>query len=180
MVYEPSEDTYLLIECLPTNLTGMHVLEIGCGSGIVCVEAAKRGGVVTAVDIDEQAVRATTILAKEHNVSVTALQGDLFTPINNQQFDLVICNPPYLPSDEHDPDIALDGGTNGHEFIERFLQQVKEHLKMNGTLLLLYSSRTNKERVRELINEQQLTVQHTTSKHVGFFEELIVDALSKE
>ena len=63
-VYEPSEDTFLMEKVLPLNLEGKKVLEIGCGSGFLSVECALRGGKVTAVDINKNALDETKNLAE--------------------------------------------------------------------------------------------------------------------
>ena len=112
-VYQPAEDSYLMKQCLPINLQGKKVLEIGSGSGFLSVEAARRGAEIIAIDINPLAVKATRKAALDAKVTVVACEGDMFEPVTGELFDLVICNPPYLPNEPKDPDLALDGGPEG-------------------------------------------------------------------
>jgi release factor glutamine methyltransferase len=174
MVYQPEEDSRLIIRCLPKDIQGKHVLEIGCGSGVVSVEAARRGAKVVAVDIDPAAVRTTREAALDARVTVVACEGDLFEPVAGERFDLILCNPPYLPDDPSDPDLALDGGREGSEFIARFLEGASEHLAEEGSIILLYSSKTGEEEVLSNVEENGFTCRPLARQGVGFFEELVV------
>ena len=55
-VYEPAEDSWMMCNYLPNDLGS--VLEIGCGSGIISIHLAKKGNLVTSVDINPKAVKA--------------------------------------------------------------------------------------------------------------------------
>jgi release factor glutamine methyltransferase len=173
-VYEAGEDSFLLRNCLPTDLRGKKVLEIGSGSGILSVEAARRGGSVVAVDINPRAVACTRQAALDAHVTVVACEGDLFEPVLGEEFDLILCNPPYLPTDAKDPDIALDGGPEGWEFIDRFLSEAALYLAPKGRILLLFSSHSQPDKIAELFATYNLTSQLLGRKEVGFFEELFV------
>lgn len=173
-VYEPQEDSYLLRDALPTDLSGKNVLEIGSGSGIISIEAAKRGANVVAVDLNPAAVKATRTAASEAGVSLVVVEGDLFESVADERFDLILCNPPYLPNDPQDPDIALDGGPNGWEFIERFLHEAANHLTNDGRVLLLFSNRTDTQQVLTLIDDAGFAQQQVARRFVGLGEELYV------
>lgn len=179
-VYEAQEDSYLLIECLPKELSGKNVLELGSGSGIVSVAAATVGGKVTALDINPAAVLATKKLAKEKNVQIEVLESDKFSAVQGKTFDYILCNPPYLPNEEKDPDIALDGGIEGWEYIADFLAKAGTYLSDNGKIILLFSSHSKIDKVAEHIHKNNFIAKILASKHVGFFEELHVVELEKE
>lgn len=179
-VYEPQEDSFLLRGCLPKNLQGKNVLEIGCGSGIISVEVARRGASIVAVDINPAAVRATRKAALDAHLTVVACEGDLFEPVNGEKFDYVLCNPPYLPDEPKDPDVALDGGPEGWEFIDKFLEGVGEHLVDTGKVLLLFSSYSLPDKVAESIHKHKFVSKSLGKKSVGFFEELFVVELVKD
>ena len=77
------------------------VLELGTGSGAIGVAAAQCGArSVTVVDVSRRALVTATINARLNGVRVTPRRGDLFAPVAGRQFDLVVSNPPYLPSDD--------------------------------------------------------------------------------
>lgn len=135
-VYEPSEDTFLLLDAIP-HFSGKHVLEMGCGSGVIAVELALRGNMVTAVDINPEAVEATLRLAAEKGVEICAVTGNLFSAVSGL-YDIIVFNPPYLPCPpEEDP--AVCGGERD-EVIRAFLKEAGEHLSPGGRIYLLLSS----------------------------------------
>ena len=143
-VYEPAEDSRLMVNHLP-EITG-SILEIGCGTGIISVHLACKGAQVTAVDLNPKAVEATRFNSMNNGVKIEALEGDMFAPVEGRRFGTIVCNPPYLPpSDERyeDSDLALavEGGPTGTEFISRFLSDAPEHLEKNGSIYLITSSR---------------------------------------
>lgn len=156
-IYEPSEDTFLLEESLPKNLKQKKVLEIGCGSGFLSIKCALRGGKVTSVDVNENALKATEKLAKQNNVKINLIKSNLFEKIN-ENFDLIFFNPPYVDCKKEGlkGEIAWVGGEKGREVIDKFLSQFKKHLKKEGACLLLISSIN--EIKKELIEDNWVVV----------------------
>ena len=124
-VYEPAEDSWLMVEYLP--LFKGSVLEIGCGSGIISINLAKRGNQVTAVDINPKAIESTKINSKKNNVELEIIEGDMFSKLKNRKFDTIVCNPPYLPPTDRydDPELSLavEGGATGTEFTLKLLKE---------------------------------------------------------
>ncbi len=147
-VYQPEADTFLLLrEARAEVKPGDRVLEIGTGSGLISAELARVTGVV-ATDINPHAARC----ARGRGVEV--IQSDLFSGVRGT-FDLVIFNPPYLPTqpDERIDDwleYALDGGESGRVVIERFADGAGRVLAPGGRILLLVSSLTGPGGVQEL------------------------------
>lgn len=141
-VYEPREDSEFLQKFVKEHAFG-KVLDVGTGSGIQALAAAEKDDVkeVLAIDINKEAIDNL----KSHP-KIKAKQSDLFKELEDEKFDTIICNPPYLP-DEKDHDPALYGGPEGYEWSINFLQQAKEHLNKEGQILFLFSSLTNKERI---------------------------------
>ena len=81
---------------------GWSVLDVGCGTGLLALAAARAGAAVTAIDINIDAVRATAANAATNGLSVEALQSDLFAALAGRRFDLVLINPPYFAKDPID------------------------------------------------------------------------------
>jgi HemK-related putative methylase len=126
---------------LATLRIGEHtsVLDLGTGSGICALKAARRARAVVAVDINEAAVRCTRINAAinglEHRVDVRG--GDLFAPVRGMRFDLVLFNPPFCDGAPRD---ARDAAWRSVDLPPRFASELDAHLAPGGEALLLLSS----------------------------------------
>ena len=141
-VYEPSEDSFLLAKNIPTKLSGTRVLEIGSGSGVISLIAAKNGADVTAVDIEDTAVENTKHNADKHKVKIKVMKSNLFENVIDS-YDLIIFNPPYVPCNKEGlcGETAWVGGKDGREYIDKFLKDFKNHLKSKGKSLMIISSK---------------------------------------
>ena len=116
---------------------GERVLDLGCGSGVVGVLAARRGARVTAVDVDPAACAA----ARANGLS-DVREGDLFAPVQGERFDHVCFNPPYLPGDPASGGLgrALYGGAD-LGVVARFVAQVPDHIAPGGAAWVVWSDR---------------------------------------
>ncbi len=163
-VYGPREDSDLLSGIVEKHAHG-DVLDLGTGSGVQGITAALKGCTVTFADIDGKAIEAAKKNAELNGVKGIFLVSDMFSAIRGR-FDTIIFNPPYLPN-EGKPEIALDGGKEGRDLVERFLKDYKNYLKPGGTALLLESSfsRYDKEVTRGAV---------VLAKAHYFFEDLVV------
>ena len=151
----PRPETELLVEHILTTRsdTPQNVLEIGVGSGIITITLAKHRPhwSFTAIDISEAAVQtarqnAEAILGLDyqHNCAINIFQQDFFLYSTQETFDIIVSNPPYIPTDEttrllesktiSDPRISLDGGADGLEFYCRILTFADTHLRENGII----------------------------------------------
>jgi release factor glutamine methyltransferase len=167
-LYSPREDTYLMIDAVRTaQVEGKRVLDLGTGSGILGLYCALRGAHVTAADIDDQAVRHATEAAKRLGVKLQGITSDLFSNIP-YQFDLILFNPPYLPSVDF-KDRTVDGGPEGRVVINKFLSDLSGHLAKNGVAYLLISSLNDPA---SITTTHTRYVFNTVAKRSLFFEEL--------
>ncbi|ODM94710.1 eRF1 methyltransferase catalytic subunit MTQ2 [Orchesella cincta] len=190
LVYEPAEDSFLLLDALEQDLVKsfeesgsddvLNILEVGCGSGIVSTALAKsekllngRLPCVFALDVNPNACLLTNKTGEANQVATSSLHTILldgrFCSRNpfRFQFDLVICNPPYVPilagENTEDENSGLlqqswDGGPDGNTFIIPFLSNVRHLLNNNGSLYLLLSSWNNPEMlVQDVANPNGLT-----------------------
>jgi release factor glutamine methyltransferase len=115
------------------------VLDVGCGSGVLAIVAARAGAVVTAIDINVHAVETTRSNAIANGVDVDALQSDLYTELRGRRFDLVVVNPPYFAKDPtDDAERAWFAGADLGYF-ERFFAGLGEHLVDDGVVLMVLS-----------------------------------------
>jgi len=116
-----------------------EVLDMGTGSGVCALFAARHARRVVAVDINPAAVHCTRVNALLNHLEkrIELRQGDLFTPVAGERFDLVLFNPPFLVGvPEDDRDVAW----RSWDAAERFAAGLAEHLKPGGAALLLLSS----------------------------------------
>jgi release factor glutamine methyltransferase len=172
-IYYPREDSELLAGVIETmDIAGRSVLEVGCGSGLISIVAAKMGANVAAADVNPEAVRITEKNAEANKVSLNVFTSDLFENVNGK-FDLIIFNPPYLPVEEGETDLTYAGGASGREVIERFIGEVENHLNKDGFVLLLISSLTGEQEVLDLFHLIGMKTEIEASEKVSW-EELIV------
>lgn len=144
-VYRPAEDSYLLAKYVEKLVHG-RVLDMGTGSGIQAVTAAKKTEVthVTAVDLNPAALDSAREMAGEEGIlgKIDFLLSDLFENVSSC-FDWILFNTPYLPSEGEVDEISWAGGPTGSEVIKRFLKNSTRFLSEGGSILMLYSSHSN-------------------------------------
>ena len=141
-VYTPREDSYLLAKAVEKHAKG-DVLDMGCGTGIQGIVAAKLSCKVVFADIDENALKCAEENTKMNGVSGKFVLTTLFSNIKGK-FDTIIFNPPYVPTSPlkilRNADPTTDGGVMGREVIKRFLNNYKTFLNDDGIALILESS----------------------------------------
>ena len=166
-VYEPAEDTFQLLEILDVNECD-GVLEIGTGCGIIALECARRGAKVVCTDINPHAVELTqsnyskNLSLLKGNVEVRC--GDLFSVVKpGELFDVVIFNPPYLPTHAKDRigdsgwfDVATDGGATGLVVTKRFIEGLHKHLNKNGRAYFVFSSLSDRKKLDTYLSNARL------------------------
>jgi release factor glutamine methyltransferase len=172
-IYAPREDSFLILDVLSAfPVQKKEVLDVGTGSGVLGLYCAMRGAKVTITDEDEEALRYAQKAAQTLGLNLSALVSDLFSNIAGQ-FDLVVFNPPYLPSIGRE-DRTIDGGDAGAILSRKFLEDLGKHLKADGFALLLVSSLNN---LSSLIAEHSEYAFSVLAKRDLFFEELQVLSL---
>ena len=179
-IYQPAEDSYLLSEVLEKYLkdkpTSIQILDMGSGSGIQAKTCRDLGftNILTA-DINPE------VISHLKSLNFNTVQSHLFSNISKQQSDLIIFNPPYLPEDKREPEdsrLNTTAGKQGYEIIIRFLEQAKDYLSDNGSILLLISSLSKPEVIKQKIKFLDYKIKELGSKKIAFFEELFVFQLN--
>ena len=162
--YQPAEDTYFLEDHIK-NEKGDTALDIGSGSGYLTKSLAKSFRFVVGTDINYESLRSQ--INKPENL-VCCNGSDALS----RQFDLIICNMPYLASDEI-LDIATDGGDEGIVVPMKIIKSAKNCLKLGGTFLFVTSSLSNYQKLVARTRKEGFDVEIKAKKKL-FFEELII------
>ena len=188
-VYQPAEDSALLARAAVVAVEpGERVLEVGTGSGWVAESVARetRGDVVAA-DLNPHACRPAraraTELAAESGDTFEVVTADLVSAFAPASFDVVLFNPPYLPTDPENEwgdwmERALSGGESGRAVIEPFLDTVGRVLAPGGRVLLLVSSLAGYDAVVDYADERGFTVEKAVEESYPF-EALTVVSMTK-
>jgi HemK-related putative methylase len=116
---------------------GMRVLDLGTGSGVCALFAARQGAQVVAVDINPAAVRCARANALLNDLRVDVRAGDLFGPVAGERFDLVLFNPPFLSGAPRTP---REAAWRSAHAAPSFAAHLSSHLAPGGSALLLLSS----------------------------------------
>ncbi len=125
-----------------------RVLDLCTGSGCLAILAAHHfpNATVDAVDISKGALEVATRNVGEYGLDdrISLNRGDLFAPLGDARYDLIITNPPYVdaegmaalpPECRAEPKLAFDGGDDGLDVVRRILRDAPDHLTPDGGLL---------------------------------------------
>ncbi len=159
-VLTPRPDTETLVEAALSKLKGpgpagsepdrkWRILDLGTGSGAIALSLASERpeADITATDLSQAALQIAAENADRlpHGEKIRFLYGDLFGPVANERFDLVVSNPPYVarrdaqslpPELAHEPEMALFAGEDGLDVIRRLVAGAGSHLSVGGWLLI--------------------------------------------
>ena len=142
LVYEPSEDTFLLLDALFADRAALRtsrvIVEIGPGSGVVSTYLAKlTSNKVLAVDVNAAACDLTKRTAEANEQRVDVMRGDLCGALRSRSVDALIFNPPYVPTDDEEVggggiEASWAGGLRGRRVLDRLLPHVARVLTAAG------------------------------------------------
>jgi len=183
-VYEPAEDTFLMAEILAQTVKESDtVLDIGTGCGILAIIAARKAKKVVATDVNPHAIKCVRLNAKINEVvdKVDLRQGDLFQPLReNERFDLIVFNAPYLPAPESEQRTwigrAWAGGLTGRQLIDQFVCLAPHYLKRDGKILLVQSSLAKIDETLKKLRDAGLEAQVIAEKKVAFETIVVIQA----
>jgi release factor glutamine methyltransferase len=138
-VYAPQDDTALLAEALHEEALPprAQVLDVGTGSGALALAAARRGADVTAVDVSRRAVCTARLNAFLTRLPVRNRRGNLFGPVHDRTYDLILANPPYVPvphtrRSPRGRSRAWDAGHDGRLLLDRVCRDAPPLLDSGG------------------------------------------------
>jgi release factor glutamine methyltransferase len=180
-IYYPSDDTYLLLDVLKKEIIygNKSFLEVGTGSGLITLTMYDFFDKLTVVDIDEKVIEHITLISKKLALTkIIVIKSDLFSKIDFKKFDVIVFNPPYVPSEKIEV-YSTDGGKDGCEIIFKFIKSLKNHLNKKGVCYFLVSSHNNLSKVYNEILKNKLSYKILIEKNI-FFEKLIILKISDD
>lgn len=209
LVYEPEADSFLFLEGLEkdgdrilaaaTASDALRVVEIGCGSGIVIsflatILSFDARHQFHVVDINPHALAAASktfeqtrnAVASSSSASLHASLGDLFLPFEDtsQPFDVILFNPPYVPTSMEELDKAISGedhitaawcgGTKGRVVVDRFIAMLPKHLSRNNGVCYIIAIKENdvsdmEDRIRATFAGEEVQVDVVVQRFTGEF-----------
>ena len=194
-VLVPRPETEILVEETLRRFKGSTILDIGTGSGCIAVSLAKNlpTARVTAVDISPEALAVAKENAAAHNVAdhIDFVQADIRSTAISGCFDMVVSNPPYIPSSQmaslpadvqKEPRLALDGGQDGLAFYKILIKSSPLLLRAGGCLMMefgdaclaacLPAGRAGRDRVSQSEAIQSMLQQAGLFSHVEIIKDL--------
>lgn len=174
-VYAPQDDSWLLCEALDACdlVTDRRVLDICTGSGILAIEAAIKGArEVVAYDISPAAVACATRNAERAGVRVDVRLGTLDDARRAGPFDVVVSNPPYVPSDAPlegtGPNRAWDAGANGRVVLDQLCDLAPHLVAPGGSMLIVHSEFSDPPQTIRRLRESGFTARPFATRTVDF------------
>lgn len=192
----PEQDTEVLVETALEELkrrglgeAPLRILDLCTGSGCILLsllhELRNAGGLGT--DLSEEALEAARENAVRLGLQERAAfrQGDLWEPVGDERFDLIVSNPPYVPTEViptlepevrcGEPYAALDGGEDGLVFYRRIMREAAGHLKPSG-IIIVESGFDEAPQIAALMQEQKFRGIRTV-KDYGGLDRVVLGAL---
>ena len=173
----PQPDTEILVEegikkIIEIEKKHIKVLDLCTGSGAIAIaikkyaEKLKKYVEVYASDISEEAIKIAKKNAKTNNASINFIVSNMFENIEEEDFDIIISNPPYIKTKiidtlskevQNEPHIALDGGEDGLFFYRKILEKGHKFIKQKGYILLEigYDQKNDIIEILKTINEYE-------------------------
>lgn len=167
----PQPDTETLVEevlkyCEQNfKNTNVKILDLCTGSGAIAISLAKyiENAEITASDISNKAIQIAKLNAEKNLVhtKIKFIESDMFTDINETNFDIIVSNPPYIEKDvistlskevQKEPHLALDGGIDGLDFYRTIVNTGRNYLVNNGKIFVEIGY-NQKDKLFNLIND---------------------------
>ena len=143
----PRPETEILVDTALKYIDSRKtVLDLCTGSGAVAIAVQKKTGArVSATDVSDKAIELAKENAALNGAEIEFVTGDLFAPVENKKFDVILTNPPYIKSagietlqtevKDFEPKLALDGGEDGLDFYKRIFSEAQNYLNASGVII---------------------------------------------
>lgn len=185
----PRPDTEILVEALLERIDAenkVRIVDIGSGSGAIIISLLRKltNAQGVAVDISQEALNVVRNNAGQLGVAerLCLIHGDLLKSLLEEKFDIIVSNPPYIPTEEiagleqevhKEPILALDGGPDGLNFYRAIVEQSREVLLPRG--LLAFEVGVNQaEQVAALLKQTDQFAKIEIIKDYGGIDRVVI------
>jgi release factor glutamine methyltransferase len=157
---------YILCFLQDQDLSDKTFLELGCGSGLISIVAAKQGAHVTSLDISKNALDNTIMNAQLNKVRLHAVHSDLFNNAPPQKFQWIVINPPYYPHPfNHENSYAWNCGEN-HEYFERLFESLRAYINRQSKVLMVLSDVCDLQTIFSIAEKNKFSLEKISEKRV--------------
>ncbi|MBP3502348.1 MAG: peptide chain release factor N(5)-glutamine methyltransferase [Clostridia bacterium] len=189
----PQPDTEILVEEIINQYNGKKckILDLCTGSGAIAIALAKyiEYAEIVASDISVKALQIAKLNAEKNLVhrKIKFIESDMFTKINDNNFDIIVSNPPYIKTEvikrldtqvQQEPSIALDGGQDGLKFYKIIVNNSYKYLSNDGKIFLEIGY-DQKEDVINLLNKSNYYKDIYSKKDLGKNDRIIVASIRR-
>ena len=159
--------TKILLDYLERyELKNQLFLELGAGSGLIAISAAKKGAVVTATDISRRAMENISVNRQLNNVIIEEIHSDLFDSIPHQIFDFIVINPPYYKGIiRTEADHAWYAGEQ-LDYFQKLFRQLPAYMNGLTHAIMILSDECDITAIQKLAADWKLTLKPVFSKKV--------------
>ncbi len=143
-----------------TNLSGLSFLELGAGSGMISFYAANQGAIVTATDINTNAIEGLRFNSKATQIPIQVVKSNLFENVSPNDFDWIIINPPYYPKNAlNEKDQAFYCGED-FDYFKKLFQQLKQSWEREtAQIMMILSEDCDIERISMIANNHGIILE---------------------
>jgi len=127
---------------------GGDSLDLCGGTGIGALRLSRTSRAAVTTDLTARSAFFAEFNARLNGARVSSLCGDLYSPVQGRQFDVITAHPPFVPA-TGDSMVYRDGGATGEEVTQRFIEGVPAHLRQNGSCVILCVARDTEEQTFE-------------------------------
>ena len=140
------------------DLKNKSLLELGAGTGLISIFAAKQNANVTASDINSTAIKNIKLNAEKNRVELNIIQSDLFDSIPSQNFDYIIINPPYFPKEPKDENEQAWFCGSDFRFFKNLFKQIDNYICDSTNVIMILSEDCEIEMIKSIAKENSFVL----------------------
>ncbi len=161
------------------DLKNKTLLELGAGSGLISIWSARRGAIVTASDISENAIKNIFVNKQLNNLSFQLFQGDLFENIPQHIFNFIIINPPYYKGKRKSEECFAWYAGEQYEYFDNLFLQMGSYMQSESNVFMILSEDCDITRIKVKATQNNFSMKIVFYQK-NFLEENFVFSIRKK